>query len=630
MAIFVQQQFLFYIALTLVLFLPGYSLLLAIWGKKPILSSLEKFILSFGLSIISVDFIFFLYPRISLPINRLSVFMGIILFSAVALIIYKLREVSSPSELKNNTEALFQFSKIQFGSILLLIFLMFFIKTAFLSQTVLPTATDMGHHMYWANWITENQTLPDYGGLPDFIIGEHIVFAVISLISGLSFFSAFPVLTLYLINSLSLLTVFILVLRIFKEKWIALLLLFFLGTLFAISSPQAKFVSGGVIGNLLGNLFTPMAFYFFFRFSELLFDKNQKKLSRTFLSLALFSVFGLFYTHHLTAFLFLFVFSLAFLIFLIINFQRSREIISNSFQALFSRQVFPLILIGLFFFLFILTPNYFSLSATQTAVGAAVKITRTGLDINNIRSAVGEARLALGAVGFLLLLLVLRKNKENFGYILISAWALMLYIMSAYPKLLFINLPSSRIGNYLTYPLAILSAYALFQIFSKAKKYLSVNLAKISLGLILIFVLREGISDSVQAFKQDNESLKLVQTFNASSFVAANLSKKDRVLKDHNYLTGDSWIKLFFMRDYKFPLSRGYFKRYEDPTNPRETCTLEMISNPGGMTAQKCFSETGINFIMVNPTYDSGQFHRLNSFDQVYANSQIVVFYKNN
>jgi hypothetical protein len=124
--------------------------------------------------------------------------------------------------------------------------------------------------------------------------------------------------------------------------------------------------------------------------------------------------------------------------------------------------------------------------------------------------------------------------------------------------------------------------------------------------------------------------LELVQTFNASSYVAKNLTEKDMVLKDHNYLTGDSWIKLFFMRDYKFPLSRGYFQRYEDPTNPRETCTLQMISNPGGATAQNCFLETGVDFIMVNPNYDSGQFHRLANFDQVYANSHITVFYKNN
>jgi hypothetical protein len=624
-----QSQLLFYFSIFLVLFLPGYSLLLAIFGKSKVLSSLERFILSFGLSIILVDFIFFLYPRISLPINRFSALAGILLFSAITLIIYKFRKFTS-FDSKDAGVALFQFSKIQFGSFLLLIFLMFFIKTAFLSQAVLPTATDMGHHMYWAQWITENRTLPDYAGMPDFIIGEHIIFAIISLLSGLSFFSAFPILTLYLINIISLLVIFILVLRIFKEKRVALLTFFFLGTLFAISSPQTKFVSGGVIGNLLGNLLMPMAFYFFWRFFEMLLDKSRQQLSQTFLALALFSIFGLFYTHHLTAFIFLFIFSLALLVFLIINFKRAKEILIYSVKALFSRRVFPIILVGLFFFLFILTPNYFSLSATQTAVGTATKITRIGLDINNIRSAVGEVRLALGLIGFLLLLLALYKNKENFGFVLISAWALMLYIMSAYPKLLFINLPSSRIGNYLTYPLAILSAYALFKIFQKSKNHITSNLARIGLALILIFVLSEGVTDSVQTFKQTNESLELVQTFNSSAFVAANLAGKDMVLKDHNYLTGDSWIKLFFMRDYKFPLSRGYFKRYEDATNPRETCTLQMISNPGGESAKKCFSETGVNFIMVNPNFDSGQFHRLNNFDQVYSNSAIAVFYKNN
>jgi len=232
---FVQSQLIFYIAIALVLFLPGYSLLLAIWGKSKVLNLLEKFILSFGLSIICVDFIFFLYSRLTLPINRLSAFLGILLFSAIAFFIYKWRKF--PIETITADENLFQFSKIQFSSILLLIFLAFFIKTAFLSQTVLPTATDMGHHMYWAKWITEKQALPDYGGLPDFMIGEHVIFAVISLLSGLSFFSAFPILTLYLINIFGLLTIFILVLRIFQKKQIALLVLFLLGVLFAIASP---------------------------------------------------------------------------------------------------------------------------------------------------------------------------------------------------------------------------------------------------------------------------------------------------------------------------------------------------------------------------------------------------------
>jgi len=41
--------------------------------------------------------------------------------------------------------------------------------------------------------------------------------------------------------------------------------LLFLGVLFAVTAPQAKYVSGGVMGNIFGNFFMPLAFYFYYR-----------------------------------------------------------------------------------------------------------------------------------------------------------------------------------------------------------------------------------------------------------------------------------------------------------------------------------------------------------------------------
>ncbi len=621
------SQILFLFTLFLVLFLPGYSLLLSIFGNARSLSYLERFILSFGLSLISLDFLFFLYPRLSLPINRSSSLFGLLLFSLVCFLIAKLKKsFSVKNDEESQEDSLFHFSQLQFLAIIFLFFLIFFIKTAFLSEASLPTATDMGHHMYWSKWISENQKLPDYEGMPDFIIGEHIIFSVINLLSGRSYFSAFPLMTLYLFNLLSLLTVFVLALRIFKQKNLALFLLFISGVLFAVSSPQAKFVSGGVVGNILGNFLMPLTFYFFFRFSELIFEENKKSLAKKFLGLAIFSVFGLFYTHHLTAFIFIFVFSATGLIFLLANFYKIKPLLIRSFEIFVSPPVFAVFLVGTFFFLFILTPTYFSGSAVDTAVGTPTKVTRVGLDLNNLKSTLGEPRLALGLVGLLVLILFFRR--ENFGYALILSWSCVLYLMVTYPRFLFIDLPSSRLGNYLTYPFSFLSAFALFQVFQESKNFFSKKILKFGLVLILIFTLSEGISDSTNSFKLENSSEALIQVFNASAFTAQNIQKNDTVLKDHNYLTGDTWIKLYFMQGYKYPLSRSYFKRYEDESSPREMCTLYMISNPGSSEAKKCFSETQVNFILVNPQYDSGQFHRLNNFNQVYSAPEVAVFYK--
>ena len=104
---FIQNQILFYLVLVFVLFLPGYSLLLAIFGKSKTLGALEKFIIAFGLSIISVDGIFFILSWLNIKINQPSVFIGIIIFILAHLIVYKFRKFSDST--KENT--LFIFSK---------------------------------------------------------------------------------------------------------------------------------------------------------------------------------------------------------------------------------------------------------------------------------------------------------------------------------------------------------------------------------------------------------------------------------------------------------------------------------------------------------------------------------------
>lgn len=497
--------------------------------------------------------------------------------------------------------------------------------------------------------------------MPDFIIGEHIIFGVISLISGADFFSAFPAIVLYLINILSILTVFILVLRIFKNKTVAILSLFFLGALYAVSSPQAKFVSGGVIGNVMGNYFMPLAFYFYYRALEFLnvgvqfiepekpkgLDKSNpygKSLcdSRKFLSLAIFTTFGLFYTHHLTSFIFLFVLLFFVPFFILINFKNIKEILNRARPVVFSPAVIGTFVLGLVFFFFIFTPTYVNPEAVDTAVGTAVKSTRTGLTLENIKLTVGEPRFVLGLIGLLFLVLTylypreFDKDRKNLGYALIVSWLVTLFIMSMKPNWLFVDIPSARIGNYLSYPLAILSAYALYCTFNSNSKLFGEKISSrvpqaLFSGALLLFVIfsfAPGLDDSAGAFKTQNAGEETVQTFSASKYLAEKSSVSNMLLKDHNYITADSWIKLFFMREYKYPLSRGYFKRYEDPLNPREMCTLWMIGSPASADSQKCFSETGVNFVMVNPRYDSAQFQKLDEFDEVYVNDEINIFYR--
>jgi hypothetical protein len=623
-----------------VLFIPGYVLLLAIFGKSKTLNTLERFILSFGLSIISIDFLNFSLSGLHLLITRLSLFIIIIFFISICWTIFKFRKNTDTIE----ESPLFNFSKNQLLLIFLLLFLTIFIKTAYLTDTVFPTATDMGHHMYWSQWMMDNHQLPTYEGMPDFIIGEQIPFGVIGLLSGASVFSAFPIIILFLVDMLGILTVFILTLRIFQQKNIAILTLFFLGVLYAISSPQAKFVSGGVVGNIIGNFLMPLSFYFYYRSMEFFqTDSKIAKSSPTFLALAIFTTFGLFYTHHLTSFIFLFIFMLIAIIFFLTNFKDLKNIFLRLIKLITSPQVLTVFVLGLIFFFLIFTPNYIKNSAVNTAVGAPSKGTRVGLTIANLRASVGEARIALGFLGFLLLAFSFKR--KNFGYTIIAAWTGMIFIMSTEPHLLFVNLPSDRIGNYLSYPIAILSAYSFYFVFkSRSAKggstsikevepprtILSNSFIKIGFAIVLTFVLVDGVSDSATAFKNKADLSPLAQTFNAATYLAKTTTATDIILKDHNYITADSWIKTFLMRGYTNPLSRGYFKRYEDATKPREMCTLQMIASPDNADARACFTSTKTSFIMINPVFDSAQFRKLKNFDQIYSNAGINIYYRNN
>ena len=725
---FLREQILFYISIILVLFLPGYFLLLAVFGKK-CFSALEKFVISFGFSIAAVNFLLIILGKAGFLITRNSVLVIIILFSVicwiVSLRIKKSLQVINPVCLIKNSITdwklkIKNYFKIknykiiklnkQDILIILLLFLTIFIKTAYLKNSIFPTSTDLGHHMYWSKMISETGQLPVYAKskiveinghyqisqprpIADFIIGEHLIFSAINLISGIGFISYFPSLVLFLVNIMGILAMFILALRLFSglnpksqipnpkqtanannklAQNTAILTLLFLGPLYAIASPQAKFVSGGVIGNILGNLFIPLALYFYFRAFK---EKNS-----WFLAAALFLTAALFYTHHLSSFVFLFVIGFIIIIYAVFtsyqliknNFEfrilpacrRGRNFKSNSndrisnekkeinnsklsnskfnqnwkleiqnYAKLFlSPPVICCVLCVVCCVLFIYTPAYIQTNAVETAVGGPSKATRAGLSFSQLKFSAGEARMALGILGVILLLW--SRRRKTYAYSLLLGWLAALFAMSLKPQWLYLDIPSGRIANYLSYPLAIAAAFAFAWIFYHArnlknKKYcIPPKLLLTAYGLLFTAFIINGFYDNSQSLNASDNSAEALQTFRASDYLARSISKKDIVLKDHNYLTADAWIKLYFMRDYNFPFSRSYFKRYEDPTKKREHCTLQMISAPDYPEGKKCFAETGANFIMINPRFDGVQFEKSDKFWKVYTGEKIAVYFR--
>ncbi|HRY82173.1 MAG TPA: DUF1616 domain-containing protein [Candidatus Moranbacteria bacterium] len=639
---FIYSQILFYLAIAIVLFIPGYFLLLAIFGKSKVLTALESFVISFGLSIIIVDILLILLDRFGVIFNASSILISIFVFIIICYTIFLIRKKSEENEQKNFI--LLDYSKKQASLIILIIVFSILIRAIFLFGTITPTGTDLGHHMFWTKKIIETGKIPTYektdiiekdgaysisepAKIDDFIIGEHLIFASIGLISKNNVVSAFPSLVLFLINIMGILAIFILSERLFSflpyGKNISITALFLLGSLFALSGSQGNFISGGVIGNLIGNLFIPLIFYFFLR-------AVQEKNALLFF-LGIFGAFGLAYTHHLSTFLF--VFSLASSIFLILIFS-GKEIfleIKKWLALIFSPLALSVIFLSLLFLFFVKIPGYVENQAVKTIIGEPTRATKAGLSLEQIFSVAGESRTAIGIAGVIIFLLFVRKRKYQSAIIL--GWFFSIFILSWKPTLFNIDIPSARIGNYLIYPLILSGAFALNWIlfeclFDKKnnKYYINKNLSAIIFIILLLYVSTSGFFSEARSIQAKSPNSKFIETFAVSRYLAEHTEKSDVILKDHNYVSADSWMKVFLMRDYNYPFTRGFFFRYD--AKNKEQCTLWMISEPKSSRSQKCFTETGINFVVVNPAYDSSQFNDSEHFWKIYSSNLIETYYK--
>lgn len=648
----ILEQLIFFFSILLLLFAPGYFLFLAVFGKEAPFNQLEKSTVFFGASFLVVTFLLLFLGKIGLQINRFSTIVSVLTACLLLYALYRLRMRFGHFK-KDSISEKIVFGKKQTLAIAILVFLTIFIKTVYLQNAIFPTSTDLGHHMYWSKLTVETGQIPVYQkseisqspdgkysiGSPepiaDFIIGEHLIFSAISLVSGIGLVSYLPSSILFLINIFSVLSIFILSAEIFKRlpfgNNVAISALLFIGPLYAISSPQAKFVSGGVVGNIFGNFLMPLIIYFAI--------KALKEKSSLQMAMAILFGLALAYTHHLSTFIL--VFSVAFsAVFILFSFRKDILDISRTMiKTLFSPACATVLVFSFVMLFFIYTPTYLNFSAVDTAVGTPSKSTRTGLTFQQLTSSSGHARMIMGILGLIAVLLIHRAR--DFGKSFLLGWTFAILIMSLWPSLLFVDIPSNRIANYLIPPLSILAGFFMVGIFeiSKATSPKKSALGVFSmkplgattiLTLLLVMSITNGLSDNSSSLSDGSNIEKAVQTFESSKYLAEKIGPDDVILKDHNYMTADAWMKLFFYKDYNFPFSRAYFKRYEDETKPRERCTLNMISLPNSEEAKKCFSGTGTNFIVVNPAYDGSQFRKIKNFWQVYQSDAVLILHKKN
>jgi len=652
-----SSQVFFILALSGLFFLPGALFLAAFFRKKlPPFSLPESAIFSFAFSLSLLDFGMLIFSKLGIPLAAPSLFVLAILLIAIPLFFlfpdirkrWRHRKNAGEKHPEDSSIHSIGFSKKEGLLFVGILLLAIFIKSIFLWSSILPTSTDLGHHMFWAKKIVSERTIPAYEKIgiefkdgknfltepqpiADFIVGEHLPFAALSLVTGLDFVSAFPSLFLLLVNMLTLLALPLLAYRLSedvlpsktlaRQSMIAVLL--FIGPLWALSSPETKYVSGGVVGNLLGNFLIPVILLAFFR---ALREKNVALLG-----LALLFAGTLAFTHHLSTLVFLFIAIFVCIVFLLLSREKSFPSLRSWFRLFL--QPFPLALIFslLAVTLFVYTPTYLHGSVIDTAIGAPSKESRTGLTFDQLAQSVGGARLGLELVGIALLLV--SPLRKTLGGALLLAWSAGLILMTLFPGVLFINIPSNRISTYGSFPAALLAGFALVSLFKRkcegienAKTSGEERLFRWSFVLFLVATIVGGFFDNASSLPAKSNAEDATQTYAVSSWLARNTDSNEWILKDHNYLTADSWMKLFFMKDYSYPLSRGAFQRYTDDTKPREQCTFLMISTPNTPQGKACFEGTGVDTVVVNPHVDSAQFTKAADMSLLYLSDTVAVY----
>ena len=631
------NTFLFFIALSIMLG-SGYALWRFFFVAGESYLRIEALLFSFVLGIALIDFSMIVVGRAGIPLGG-GIIALTLLIPIAAGIAYRKR-FSPRAPLIDERHVLPLTRSKRHRTVFLLLFaLTLGIKTLYLSDAIVPTATDLGHHLYWAKTIVETRALPDYqesevidepgnihiadpAPIADFIIGEHLPLAAISFMTGANFFSAFPVVFLLIINLMSLFALVVLAYRLVdgsslkrlvSPELAALSALFLFGPIYTLASPQAKFVSGGVIGNIFGNLFIPIILLLFLRAFQ---EKNPRLLGLGFVF-----TFALAYTHHLSTLILLYALAGIGLCVIISHIGSFKSLWRDLIATCLKPTPVIVALLAVAFFFLVAMPTYIETHAVGTALGTPTKVTRIGLSFDQITSTTGDARFAIGIVGLILAAMIFRRSLTAS---LILGWTGMLFCMAYRPDWLFLNIPSNRIGTYFSFPMGIAGsiglAWMVMAVSQQRRNLLMLPLASI----MIVFMLSSGFADNGQSLLAAPKSAEALETFAASRYLAYRIDSDDVVLKDHNYIVADAWMKHFFMRDYFFPLSRGYFSRYE--SSDREHCTLDMIAIPNTPRGQECFAGTGTNYVIVNPRFDAPQFEKSPGFSRVYASDKIHIY----
>src|SRR3989344_6106518 len=155
---------LFLVTSGILFFVPGWLMVSLFFKKNTSLAPWETLLFSFGISVGLLDFLMIFLGKVGIPLHALSLSYGLIISMSIIVVVAFLWKRSAT---KNTTQDIpvdtsFTLTKLQGILFIVLIALTILIKTVYMTHAILPTATDLGHHMYWAKLIAVTGELPVY------------------------------------------------------------------------------------------------------------------------------------------------------------------------------------------------------------------------------------------------------------------------------------------------------------------------------------------------------------------------------------------------------------------------------------------------------------------------------------
>lgn len=631
MVTYISEQILFLMALILVLWVPGRIWVLFLERKGKFLTDIERISLAISLSVVMVDFLMIILGRLGVPLTALTIGLGIIGVSG------SLFGWTKWHSLSNNDSQ--RASQKKTSLMFLLVFsLAIAIKMFYFIPNIIPASTDLGHHVFWVQKIVLEKKLPIYEEqeitkngegdyivgathpISDFIIGEHLVLSAVAMLSGKDIVSGFSMMTLFVLHIATLLVLYSLGRRLFEKRpyaeQIGTWTLFFFGVLYALGQSQMRYVTGGAVGNVFGNLFIPMIFL------VVLIALRYKRMDMAIVSMCM--LFTLAYTHHLSTLLFMLVFLSVMTVLVLVR----RDIFVESVLPIVWNRRFLVIVGGfILFFFFFYTPSYVSNMAVDQVVGAPKNEEHLGFSFLQLVHSVGESRMALGLAGITFLLFSLKTRRSEEMAILVG-WTVIFCLLVLFPAVFRIDLPSARVANYIVFPLSILSGYAMVILIRSFRfSGFPIRMRTLSMFFLIVAFSYGGFKDNNAFLKSRAEQdVRSLSVFSVAEYSATHIADTDVVMHDHIHIPGDAWIKIFFNRDYNYPFYRALLFRYDRETDKQEKCTLQVLSQPNSKEAKKCESDLNVRAIIVDEKMDGQQFQHFQDYDKVYADKFHAVY----